>query len=351
MNKFKNAFKSTFSLVLAISFLFSCFSVSANASTTTTSGLRTISPSNGQLKAAKSPTYTSEAEVITAAISKSYEMDIYHYEAPEDGYYAIYTTGALDTVGAVYEHENFLWWTTSYKEVARNDDGNKFDYYLNCSMIVYMERGEDYYICVRAFSSRTGDYKLFIEPNEDKIKSSNGGFWTPNYKLSYKSSNSMKLESRTYLTKDQALLNYLWLDGVEGIDENGNEIDFELIRETYYEDFALAIEFANILLGSVPSKADAVVSMTTSLLGNSVSMVYEALTDSTDELKKTLEKECGIKKTRKKMNGSSASVDYTVKNGILKESVMVDGRYPINIYSANNDNILTGVKYEKGTWS
>lgn len=351
MNKFKNAFKPTFSLVLAISFLFSCFSVSANASTTTTSGLRDISPSNSELKAAKSPVYISEAEVITATISKSYEMDIYHYEAPEDGYYAIYTTGALDTVGAVYEHENFLWWTTSYKEVARNDDGNQFDYYLNCSMIVYMEEGEDYYICIRAFDKKTGAYKLFIEPNEDKKKTSNGGIWTPNYKLSYNSSNSIRLESRTYLTKEQALLNYLWLDGVEGIDEKGNKIDFELIRETYHEDVALAIEYANILLGVFTVDADPVVSMTVSLFGNSVSMVYEALTESTDELKETFERECGIKKTQKKVNGSSACVIYTVKNGMLKESVIVDSRYPINLYSANNDNILTGVKYERGTWS
>lgn len=44
----------------------------------------------------------------TQTISESYQVHIYHFEAPSSGYYAFYTTGSKDTLINVYEHQNFI---------------------------------------------------------------------------------------------------------------------------------------------------------------------------------------------------------------------------------------------------
>lgn len=329
--------------------MLSCFVISVSASTTTTSGSNTISPSDDELKAAKSPTYSGTSERISGSISSSYEMDIYHYEAPTEGYYAIYTTGSLDTVGAVYEHQNVLWWTTSYENVAYSDDGCQSDNYRNCSMVVRMDRGEDFYICVRAYGANTGNYTLVIEPNEDKKASTTGGLWTCDYISNAKANSGVWTTKKNYLTREQALLNYLLLEGIEWTDPDTKEvINFEVIQATYNEDVDKAIELATKLLSKL-TKGKPVVSLSVTLLGNIISEVYSASTETVDELIDIFKEKCGITSTLESIGDGSVTVKFTAQNGMLKKTWF--STFTFNDYYANNDTLLTGEKYCYGSWS
>lgn len=104
----KTKFTKRLIQIISIICILSCLCSSVSAYTTTTSGKNTISPSNSQLNGAKKTKYTSKSKTISDSIGKKYEMDIIHYEAPKAGYYAIYTTGSTDTLGKVYEEENFF---------------------------------------------------------------------------------------------------------------------------------------------------------------------------------------------------------------------------------------------------
>ena len=146
--KRKNPLVSLLSLCVAVACLLPCFIISANASVTTTSGTTTIQPTDEQFEAAEDEAeYSATSLSFNISISQSYQMYIYHYEAPASGYYAIYTTGSLDTVGAIFEEQNTLW-ITDYELVEQNDDGCKIDNIRNCSMVVYLDKNENYYICV-----------------------------------------------------------------------------------------------------------------------------------------------------------------------------------------------------------
>ena len=345
MKKSRKFLKSTFCLMLSIICLLLCFAVTASASTTTTSGGNTISPSDDELKAAKNPTYSGTSENIAGAISNSYEMDIYHYEAPYDGYYAVYTIGSLDTVGAVYEHQNFLWWTTSDERVAYTDDGSRISSAVNCAMVVYMDKGEDFYICIRAYSHKTGNYNLIIEPNDDKINSTQGGLWNCDHISDSMANSGTYPTKRNYLTKDQALLNYLLLINEVALDEDNNlEIDFELIRETYNEDVDTAISLATTFV-KILARKDTVVKVSASILGHMLSGLYGLLTETTEELKTIFEEKCGIQNPEQ-INGVFY---YSAQNGLLKESWY--STFTFNYYYTNNDTLLTGEKYCYGSWN
>jgi len=75
------------------------------------------------------------------------------------GKYTIYTQGALDTMGYLYDSNGDL--------VASNDDGNG----LNFSITATLTYGATYYFKVKAWSSNTGSYNVIVAAAADSIDS------------------------------------------------------------------------------------------------------------------------------------------------------------------------------------
>lgn len=353
MKRAKRSLKSTLCLILAVMFVFTCFTISANAYTTKATGDLDISPSNSAFKSAKNPKYDSTSVTISDSIAAERDINIYHYEAPRTGYYAIYTQGSLDTIGAVFEQQNFLWWTTSYTQIAYADDTSYSPYYRNCLMVVHMDWHEDYYICIRAYATKTGSYTLIIEPNEDKKSLWDGGIWDCNYVDSASANLGLWVDNKQYLTKKQALMNYLWLDGVTCYDyDTGTLIDFPLIKATYDANTAQGIALANTFMSLITCSAPSSFSITATLLGAVIQEVYSASTSTVEELKAEFENKCGITKTLVYLGEHSAYVEYGIQNGMLKETWFSSGSIPcyVTYYYANNDHLLTGYRYCYGSW-
>ena len=64
------------------------------------------------------------------------------------GNYTFYTSGSLDTVGYLYDKDA--------NQIAYNDDRNGFNFAISANLTY----GETYYLKVRAYSSKTGSYKV-----------------------------------------------------------------------------------------------------------------------------------------------------------------------------------------------
>ena len=351
--KNRRKMKSILCLMLAAVFVFLCFSATVNAYTTITSGEYDISPAKSDFKNAKSPKYFTTPATISDSINQSHEMDIFHFEAPVEGYYAIYTTGTLDTIGAVYEENGALFWT-HYDQVAYSDDTNYSPYYRNCLMVVDMDKDEDYYICVRAYASKTGNYTLTIEPNEDKRSLYNGGIWTCQDigGVSQVFPTFANTSEKVYLTKEQALIQYLWLDDVQFTDgETGLTIDYDLIRETYNSDTAAAINLARAFLGLATCFTPPAVSLSVNILSEMINAVYEAATLTQDEIKDEFESKCNIIKTRPTINGASVGVLYTIESGIMIRKMNTITPTALFYTFDDSNHILTGEPYCYGTWT
>ncbi len=173
-------------------------------------GAKAFSTKNSDFKNAKSPMYCSKSQTISGNISKKYYQDMYHYECQEGGYYAIYTTGNTDTVGAVYEEQDFLMYL-SYDLLEKNDD--RFSTKdRNFGVVADFDKYEDYYILVRGYGSNTGRYTLKIEPNEDKIFHSRSGVWKSDKIPLSAANNSFWVTDKIYLSKEQTVLFYWMLD-------------------------------------------------------------------------------------------------------------------------------------------
>ena len=119
--KQKNLITKMLGFVLTLVMLVTMSGNTAQAYTITVKGATTIEPGKADFTNAKSPVYCLQTQSIKGKISTAYKMDIYHYEAQSGGYYNIYTTGSLDTVGAVYEEQGLS--TIKYRRDGYNDDG------------------------------------------------------------------------------------------------------------------------------------------------------------------------------------------------------------------------------------
>lgn len=350
--KNRRKMKSILCLMLAAVFVFSCLSVSTSAYTTTTTGEYDISPSKSEFQSAKNPKYYNIPTNISDSISQPYELDIYHFEAPCTGYFAIYTTGSLDTIGAVYEENGALFWT-HYDQVAYSDDTNYSPYYRNCLMVVKMKQFEDYYICVRAYASKTGNYTLVIEPNQDKKTSYNGGVWTSQENIG---PDDKTIRQKVYLTKSQALLNYLWLIDVDFETDEQTTLDFEYISETYDEDRAEALSLTNtfmsIAASFVPSPYSVPFSITITLLGAVIDCVYEQTTQDLREMLDIFKNECGIVPRLVSLDGMGAIVLYPVEHGLLRITRSSDNsNWCTYTYNQCDDTLVTGAWYCLGSWN
>lgn len=303
-----------------------------------------IDPSNNQFKSAKSKVYDIKSVYISGNIKEKYGLEIFHYEAPESGFYIVYTTGSLDTVGKVYEEQNFLW-TADYDEVASNDDGNYLNYGNNCAMVVEMDKGEDYYICIRAYNTKTGSYGLNIAPNEDKIYSSNGGIWKMEIVGSKELYKANYLCEKQYLTKEQVILLYGTLDPAQNATLKDSGYNIDILRQKYKSnDFEDAIEYANsmldILLGDYP-----LVSISASIIGSIVLNQYRANEVDDLDLMTMLVEKCGVRR-------NPETQKLTAKNGIVAERwyKLIDTTMYNYKYYGSNATTLTGREYYSGYW-
>ena len=157
----------------------------------------------------KNKKHTQKSVTIAATIPSTYKQNIFHYECPESGYYAIYATPGIDTVGALFEEQNYLFKPTEYELRAHNDD--QFKGFGTFGIVARLDKNEDYYACVRGYGKTTGAYNLVIEPNEDKVPLPWKTFGT--WDVSYHHAGDYAFQ-KVYLTKEQAILYSMALDGM-----------------------------------------------------------------------------------------------------------------------------------------
>ncbi len=323
----------------------------AGAYTTTTSGTTTISPSNSQFKSAKNPMYDSKSEWIRGNISKSYNMDIYHYECQEGGYYQVYTTGSLDTVGAVYEEQNSLT-KTSYKRRAHNDVG-KITGVDNCSMVVDMDKWEDYYVCVRGYGAKTGTYYVNIEPNEDKVFNKNYGVWdcqnTPASSVIGNTWTSRKI----YLNKEHAILLYWTLEPATVIEFENNTYTMQQIKTLYNRNPSEVVSMLSKALGMTMKLANQkAIGITINMVGTILSKKLVPTKSDEQLMREKLISICGVKQiaNAKTWEGKwSASYGMLVTETYYNNNILDPYMYTYSRY--NCTDTLKGVKWYYGTWN
>ena len=108
---------------------------------------KTISLSEEQLYACRdaitNPLSCENTITYNATISKAYTVQNYHFYVPQNGYYAIYTTGSNDTLIRVYREKQVLWWMDGFiGDYQTSDDGSTVDSNeLNACSILYLEKG------------------------------------------------------------------------------------------------------------------------------------------------------------------------------------------------------------------
>ena len=346
--------------ITAMICIIACLTFSASAYSTTTTDFTTISPTKNDFKNAKEPVYNSISHSIYDSILTSYEMDIIHYEAQHDGYYAIYTTGDLDTVGKVYEHENLLFITTKYEEIGYNDD---FNNQLNYKMILDLMGGEDYYICTRGYNKKTGYYTLMIKPNNDAVESNIGGKWI-NDNMDFNDSllgSTAETESKVYYTKEQVKLYYQLLR---------NEATRALIKNSYTRNGALGtiealvdLGFTMINLITLDSLLPEYIEITPSDLiidftEGALNLLFDSFYEDVDSIADIM---AGLETAGDAGYIMQNGVDvYYANNGVCITTTAFEAitneefDYTLlmreNSYSTYNNSKIVGVDYEKGHW-
>lgn len=299
--------------------------------------------------------YVNKTQTINDSISSAYEVDIYHYECQEGGYYQVYTKGSTDTVGAIYEEQNSLLSNPTYKRRASNDVG-KITSKDNFSMVVGVDRWEDYYVCVRGYYNNKGSYSLKIEPNQDKTWYRNYGVWKKKYSSDLAAGTGVWTNRKIYLTKEQALACYLTLDGWDFI-YNGNVYPINEVRKLYQANIDLAINVVWTTVSSVLGCYKNAVGITASVLGLIFLEILGTTGNFNVDLKSKLEKLCGIKKKAKSeitANGIEGSI--TISYGIKMKEVYTGtpGRmyiYEFDKYAGTTGAALRGEKWYYGEWT
>ena len=301
---------------------------------------KSIDPSNNQFKSAKSKVFDIKSVYISGNIKEKYGLEIFHYKAPESGFYIVYTTGSLDTVGKVYEEQNVLW-TANYDEVASNDDGYYLNHGTNCAMVVKMDKGEDYYICIRAYNTKTGTYGLNIAPNEDMIYSNKGGIWVLDEAGTTDFNKGYYLCEKQYLTKEQVIFLYWTLDQAsqKSVKEAGYSV--EVLREKYKKNLSEAIKYGNAIASLMVKNT--VTSLNQEILTVILEKEYAEVSD--EEMKTKLVKLCGV-------NHDVVSGKWTAKCGLVAERwwKLTSMKMYNYKYYGNNSTTLTGKEYYYGKW-
>lgn len=321
----------------------------AEAYTMATSGLSNIEPTNNDFKKAKSPMYVNKTQSIYGKISSSYKMNIYHYECQEGGYYQVYTTGALDTVGAIYEEENFLFSSPSYERRAYNDIGN-ITGVDNCSMVIKMDKYEDYYACVRAYGNKTGSYTLNIEPNQDKTWHKKYGVWTSKYMPNSAAYTGVWTNRKIYITKEQAILYYWMLDPATTIECGSTNYTIRQLKTLYKGNPSKVVSIVSTALSSAVGATSNTLGITVSIVGLFLSESLASSKSANEIMREKLVNICGVKQ---KANAKTWSGKWSSTSGMLiKETYTgIIGQLYTYSYSKFNGTVLTGEKWYYGKWT
>ena len=311
----------------------------------------------------------------TAYLSMSYNLHIYHFEAPKGGYYNFYTTGNTDTIIKVYEQENFLWWVTGYNDLGLFDDGCRIDSISNATAVLDLDQYEDYFICVRAWNKGYGTYTLNVEPNEDKINirysygryshwSKTGSSW--NSALA-QSIGTPTIISKIYLTKEDVALFYWALTSkYEIVDpRTGKKFSVESLYNECKKSYVDAISDINTLVGLICSipKVPSYIGITATVAGLIFDFSYEANTVKKDEMCRILETKCGVHMNPQDaqfVNGELRIVEtISVEHGLCIDNLLTSTTdvetgfswsFESNNYSAYDFDERVGVQYETGEW-
>lgn len=236
-----------------------------------------------------------------------------------------------------------MWWTTQYKFRSSNDDGCKVSSSLNFSLVEKFSNGEDYYICVRAYGSRTGNYTLVIEPNEDKIISDVGGVWDNNYLSTSAAMLGVWTSQKQYLTPEEVLLFYWFLDPAT---RDNVDYSLDVVYSAYNENISLAISICNEIVNLLLAPADFYISFPISVIGSMLDYCYNASEVTAYDMMEILHDKCGV-------NHNPSTGVWSVSSGLLITQSYVQNSIPAfnYSYSANNDTLLKGQAYCYGTWT
>ena len=313
-------------------------------------GATSFSTTKKNFKNAKSPMYTKKSQTIEGKITEKYYQDMYHYECQEGGYYSFYTTGKTDTVGALFEEQNFLMYL-SYDRVSDGDDrfivGDK-----NFGIVADLDKYEDYYILVRGYGSNTGKYTLNIEPNEDKVFHTKSGVWKcdkmPNSAAALKIWTSKKV----YLTKEQTVLYYNMLTPGQTISNGKISYNLSQMQALYNKDKTTATNFAITAVSSLIGVAtkSKVVSLSASFLGF---LLSEAVSNSSSESKaltiqKKIRNACGL---RPNFNASTQVTTYPILKGLCAKQYFNTNSYVWEYLGVSEQDIIKGEKWYVGKWT
>ena len=336
-------------LTLCLSVTFS--SVALATFTVKTSGKKVINPSKSEFKNAKNPKYNSKTETIAGNIHEKYTLDIHHWEAPEGGYYAFYTTGSLDTVEKVYEEDGVV--IIDYLELGNSDDAKIDKKGKNACIVTDVDKYEDYYVCVRGYNDKTGKYKLRIEPNEDKTTYQNYGTWEADKMPNGSAIAGVWTHQKDYLTKEQAFLLYLLLNPrVDIVGANGKGYNLQYLKTLADSKKAKDYSTLNNILMTVVTTGIGCVDTGAGIVASAFSLMYSELPAKKSEKEKllgALENKCGI---RERVYLTSKTGKYSVKNGLLITTTFVQNSIPcyVNDYKAFNGSVKKSEKWYKGKW-
>lgn len=322
------------------------------AYTVRTSGITDFNTKKTSFKNAKNPMYRSKSQTISGNISKSFEQDIFHYECQEGGYYAIFSTGSLDTVGCMYEEQGLF--SKSYKYTNKNDDSFS-SLNRNFYFVADLDKNEDYYVCVRGFGSKTGKYSLKIEPNEDKIFHCRYGVWNCEHMPDSASITKVWVDKKVYLTKEQAILYYWSLDPATVITNGKKNYNISQLQQLYKSNSTTAVNFCITALSTAigASCGSTSVGIGASLLGFVLSegIAASKVSKTKSDIKKTLVDLCGVKHIA---NAKTFKGSWTSSRGLCATKWFIGTSFPS--YSWEYDSVgsteqIKGVKWYVGKWT
>jgi len=302
--------------VLTVAILLMSIIIPSSATTYKTLGNTTIEPSKSSFRDARKTVYSRLIETISDSIGSAYDTHIYHYRAPRSGDYIIYTEGSTDTVGRVFYETTFDWKPicTSIDDVSGTNRSTSNNFFVKLNLTA----GEDYYIAIRGYGSRTGSYKLHIEPYRDKCVSSIGAYWLNYNRTAYVDD----VYSVEYYTPEQCafLYDFVTSQAVRKLIKNyWTSMGTEAIVWESIQEGMVAVSWADTVgaFEEIPG-ASAVIS----IFGAIVDKICEAIFEDTGEeaeLLGQIDKCCGLIETKVKtvVNGRTAyGTVYSCQSGM-----------------------------------
>jgi hypothetical protein len=249
-----------------------------------------------------------------------------------------------------------------YTRIAYDDDGGSLvtqdEYDYNFRMIAELSWLSNYYICVRGYGAEMDEYMLYIKPNLDTLYSLDGGIWTAqNVDSSEPSMRAYPTRKMHYLTKEQALLNYiLSMDGVFFdlviTNADGSTFDLDYIVDVYEDDPDQAAEATNTVLSGILGSS---LTGWREVVADGLGIALDLLDIYTSEedpqiLAQNIYQACGIVCTSTITPDGIMSY-YSIDHGLLVETRASVSAGTEFVFSAYDSTILYGKEYHYGTWN